>query len=181
MCGRYNQRTNPAEFGKLFQLDLHTSLVLNPRYNIAPTQDIPVISQRGASTEVALMRWGLIPSWSTDPQSGPPLFNARSETVVEKPSFRTAMKRRRCLIPADGFFEWKKLGPKTKQPYHIHPADERPFAFAGLWEQWQDLESCTILTTAPKELMAPIHDRMPGVVDPIDYEKWLDPAIVSGN
>ena len=127
------------------------------------------------------MRWGLIPSWATDPAIGNRLANARSESVLEKPAFRAAMRRRRCLIPADGFYEWKKNG-RNKQPYLIGLRDGRLFAFAGLWEAWEGadhsyVESCTILTTTPNELMAPIHDRMPVILPAEAYGPWLDPAV----
>jgi len=127
------------------------------------------------------MRWGLIPSWETDPAIGNRLANARSESVLEKPAFRAAMRRRRCLIPADGFYEWKKNG-RNKQPYLIGLRDGRLFAFAGLWEAWEGadhsyVESCTILTTTPNELMAPIHDRMPVILPAEAYGPWLDPAV----
>jgi putative SOS response-associated peptidase YedK len=152
-----------------------------PRYNIAPTQ--PVLAayldddgQRG----LTFFQWGLIPSWSKDVSLGAKMINARSETVAEKPAFRNAFKRRRCLIPADGFYEWQKQNGK-KQPIYIHGTDGRPFALAGLWEVWQDpegtrLQTCTILTTTPNELMAAIHDRMPVIIEPEDYATWLEPG-----
>lgn len=152
-----------------------------PRYNIAPTQ--PVLAVRldaQGERELTFFRWGLIPSWSKDTTIGSRLINARSETVAEKPSFRTAFKRRRCLIPADGFFEWQKMN-QHKQPLYIHGVDARPLALAGLWEIWQDpegssLQTCTILTTTPNDFMAPIHNRMPVILEPEDYGMWLDPG-----
>lgn len=173
MCGRFTLRTPLNVLMRQFNLSAQTEWQLPLRYNIAPTQDIAVIVATEQGRELEMMRWGLIPSWSKDPSSGPPLFNARSETVAEKPSFRTALKRRRCLIPADGFYEWKKEG-KLKLPFYIRRSDEQPFAFAGLWEQWQDTRSCTILTTTPNELMKPLHDRMPVILSPNDYDIWLD-------
>jgi putative SOS response-associated peptidase YedK len=121
------------------------------------------------------MRWGLLPSWTKDPKKAPLLNNARAETVAEKPSFRSAFKSRRCLIPASGFFEWKTEG-KVKQPYYFRRPDERPIAFAGLWETWNEIESCTIITTDANAVMAPIHHRMPVVLGVNDYGHWLEPS-----
>jgi putative SOS response-associated peptidase YedK len=128
------------------------------------------------------MRWGLIPYWAKDQSFGLKTINAMSETAAEKPAFRDALKRRRCLIPADGFFEWKKTGPKAKQAYNFGLATGSVFAFAGLWDRWRDtnnnvLETCTILTTTPNSLVAEVHNRMPAILDPDDYERWLDPGI----
>ena len=148
-------------------------------------------STTAASAQAAMLRWGLIPSWAKELQGGgPPMINARGETLAEKPSFRTAMRRRRCLIPADGFYEWQKSvdGAAKKQPYYIHYRDDRPFAFAGLWESWAapksapppggpTIESCTIVTTSASEALASLHDRMPVILAPGDYELWLDPAV----
>jgi putative SOS response-associated peptidase YedK len=127
------------------------------------------------------MRWGLVPTWSKDPKAGPPIINARAETLATKPAFRSAFKRRRCLIPADGFYEWQKIaGAKVKQPFYIRLAKDRPFAFAGLWEKWHNdegslLESCTIVTTEPNDVMRPLHDRMPVILPDEEYARWLDP------
>jgi putative SOS response-associated peptidase YedK len=151
-----------------------TERSFTPRFNVAPTQDIPVIRSTEAGRELTWMRWGFIPAWSKDANSGPLLINARAETAAEKSAFRSAFKSRRCLIPADGFFEWKRAGNK-KQPYHLRRADDRPFAFAGLWETWQAIESCTILTTDANELIKPLHDRMPVILSPNDYADWLNP------
>jgi putative SOS response-associated peptidase YedK len=161
-----------------------------PRYNIAPTQPIAAIRlAEDGQRELTFFHWGLIPSWAKDVKIGSRMINARSETVTEKPSFRAAFKRRRCLIPADGFYEWQKQ-TNGKQPMFIRPAEgeeqpglslpKRPFALAGLWEVWRDpdgsaLQSCTILTTTPNELMAPIHNRMPVIIEPEDYDLWLNP------
>ena len=127
------------------------------------------------------LHWGLVPSWADDPKIGNRMINARAETAADKPSFRTAMRRRRCLIVADGFYEWQTIG-KRRQPMYIHMRDGRPFAFAGLWESWEGadhsaLESCTILTTSANDLVRPIHDRMPVIIAPADYARWLDPAV----
>jgi putative SOS response-associated peptidase YedK len=131
------------------------------------------------------LRWGLIPSWAKDPAIGSRMINARAETVGEKPSFRTAFRRRRCLIPADGFYEWQKLGTR-KQPHYIHLTGRRPFAFAGLWEHWrspdgESVDTCVIITTEPNELMAELHNRMPVILHPRDFALWLDPAVQEGN
>jgi putative SOS response-associated peptidase YedK len=183
-----------------FELDVHGPRQLalfQPRYNIAPTQDIVVV--RADSTDAhrtaALMRWGLIPSWAKEPGGGPPQINARAESLAEKPMFRTAYRRRRCLIPADGFYEWQAAGGagsarSKKQPYYIHRPDHAPFAFAGLWESWTDrrssgqeggaslmIESCTIVTTSANNRLRELHDRMPVVLAPADYEAWLDPRL----
>jgi putative SOS response-associated peptidase YedK len=184
-----------------FQLGLEAARqmpLFEPRYNIAPTQDILVIraEAKTGAREAALLRWGLIPVWAKDPHSGPPLINARGETVAEKSTFRHALRRRRCLIPADGFFEWQQTPGVTsrgkKQPYLIHRADHGPLAFAGLWDSWISkgsrqsrggareplkIESCTIVTTAANATLAPLHDRMPVILSPRDYERWLDPAV----
>lgn len=173
MCGRFTLRTPLHVLTRQFNLSAQTEWQLPLRYNIAPTQTIAAIVAAEQGRKLEMMRWGLIPSWSKDPSSGPPLFNARSETVAEKPSFRTALRRWRCLIPADGFYEWKKEG-KQKLPFFIRRRDDQPFAFAGLWEQWQDIQSCTILTTAPNKLMKSLHDRMPVILSPNDYDFWLD-------
>jgi len=155
------------------------------RFNIAPTQPVPVIRMASHADlpkrEFALVRWGLIPSWAKDAAIGNRMINARSETVATKPAFRAAFRRRRCLVAADGFYEWQRTG-KRKQPYLIRVGDDRPFAMAGLWESWEGaghevIESCTILTTEPNELMRPIHDRMPVILPPDAHQQWLDPAV----
>jgi putative SOS response-associated peptidase YedK len=172
MCGRYTLRSKLNVL--LRQFGAETSIQQLPlRYNIAPTQDVPVIRQADAGRELVTMRWGLIPSWSKDPKKGPLLINARADTVAEKPSFRSAFKNRRCLIPADGFYEWKADGRK-KQPYLFEVHDGEPFAFAGLWEQWKEIESCVIITTDANELSAQFHDRMPVILAPNDYAEWLE-------
>jgi putative SOS response-associated peptidase YedK len=176
MCGRFTLRAPAsviAEQFALFELPPFTA-----RFNIAPTQ--PVLAIRTRSEHVWL-RWGLIPSWAKDPAVGSRLINARAETAAEKPAFRTALRRRRCLVAADGFYEWQQAG-RAKQPYFIHFRDDRPFAFAGLWEAWEGpdhalLETCTLATTGPSELIRPIHDRMPVILPPNVYTIWLDPAI----
>jgi putative SOS response-associated peptidase YedK len=151
-----------------------------PRFNIAPTQPVAGVRRGSSGREAALLHWGLIPSWSKDPAIGSRMINARAETLSSKPSFR----KRRCLILADGFYEWQKTGGRSKQPYLIRLRDSRPFAFAGLWESWSGgdtvVESCTIITTEPNALLAEIHDRMPVILHEQDYDRWLDPAIQDG-
>jgi putative SOS response-associated peptidase YedK len=180
MCGRYSLRKPTREIAGEF--DLADVPELPPRYNIAPTQDVPVVrlAPDRQRREFGLLRWGLIPSWADDPGIGNRLINARGETVAGKPAFRRAFQTRRCLIVADGFFEWRKTDGR-KQPYFIHRKDDRPFAFAGLWERWargdEPVESCTIITTEANELMQPIHDRMPVIVPCSAYDLWLDPTV----
>ena len=179
MCGRFTLRTSPADLTQIFRL-LEEPLWL-PRFNIAPTQSVGVVRESDdGGREFALLRWGLIPSWAKDPAIGSRMINARAETVATKPSFRAAFKRRRCLIPADGFYEWKKTDGKNKQPYLIGMEKDEPFAFAGLWEHWQsadgsEVQSCTIITTSANDLLAELHDRMPVILDEDDYDRWLDP------
>jgi putative SOS response-associated peptidase YedK len=176
MCGRYTLRSPAADVARAFQVDATPSLF--PRYNIAPTQSVPIV-RKAAAREMVLARWGLVPSWASDLSIGYKLINARSETAASKPSFRSAFRQRRCLIVVDGFFEWQKQG-KHKQPYHIWLKDDGPFAFAGLWERWQEpggepVESFTIVTTEANGLMKPLHDRMPVILAPWDYDRWIDP------
>ena len=177
MCGRYSL-TDPEEaIRRLFGYD-GPALNWPPMYNIAPTLDVPAVVKGSAGTPRSLVkaRWGLIPSWARDMKIGAKLTNARAETVAEKPSFRSAWKNRRCLIAADGFYEWQRDGA-AKGPYRVSYEDERPFAFAGLWERWDGpdgpVRSCTIVTTAANAALAPIHHRMPVVVDPPDFGRWL--------
>jgi putative SOS response-associated peptidase YedK len=151
-----------------------------PRYNIAPSQDVAIVRiNKNGDRVLGLVRWGLIPHWAKEVPKIQPI-NARAETVPTSGMFKQAFTRRRCIVPADGFYEWKKLDPKTKQPMFIHFPDERVFGFAGLWERWKPTEgaepvdTCTIITTTPNQLMASIHDRMPVILKPEDYGKWLD-------
>ncbi|RIK39457.1 MAG: hypothetical protein DCC55_18065 [Chloroflexi bacterium] len=177
MCGRFTLNASPEQLAELF--DLPEAPVTVPRYNIAPTQPVAVvrINPQSKAREWALVQWGFVPSWAKDPSLGAKMINARAETVAEKPAFRAAFKRRRCLVPASGFYEWQKRGTR-KQPYYITQRDETPFGLAGLWEFWQGadgsaLETCTILTTDPNELMEPLHNRMPVIIAPEDYGMWL--------
>lgn len=183
MCGRYTLTVDPADLRDAFQLEAAPPPDLQPRYNIAPTQPVAVIANAGPR-RVELFQWGLIPSWAKDAKIGNSLINARAETVAEKPAFRAAFKRRRCLILADGFYEWQREGEgrgARKTPMFIQMKDGRPFAFAGLWEVWkapggEPLRTCTIITTTPNALMAPIHDRMPVILPPAAYAAWLAPG-----
>jgi putative SOS response-associated peptidase YedK len=175
MCGRYTLRTPPAVLVEHFRLGSVPDMV--PRFNIAPTQQVGIVRRGGDQRELVWAQWSLIPFWAKDPKIGNSMINARAESAAEKPAFRDAFRRRRCLVAADGFYEWKKTGAKTKQPYYFHTKDDRPFGFAGLWESCGELESCTILTTTPNELCATVHDRMPVILSPADYDRWLDPAV----
>jgi len=180
MCGRYTLTASLEEIATQFAVE--DPPLFKSRYNIAPSQNVavvrlkPVISQR----ELVTLRWGLIPSWAKDPKIAYSTINAKAETVAEKPAFRSAFRKRRCLIPASGFYEWQQEG-KQKQPMYIRLRDRRPFAFAGLWEHWEPkegapIESCTIVTTDANEFMLPIHNRMPVILDSQDYDQWLDPT-----
>lgn len=178
MCGRYTLRTPLKDVLTLFDLDPASLAVVPARYNIAPTQQVPAVRlDLQGRRELAWLQWGLVPSWADDPAIGNQLINARSETIASKPAFRDAFRRRRCLIPADGFYEWKKQG-RARQPFYIHLADQQPFAFAGLWESWRHgelaIESCTIITTDANSLLQELHTRMPVIVEPADYGKWLE-------
>ncbi|MBI2316563.1 MAG: SOS response-associated peptidase [Betaproteobacteria bacterium] len=177
MCGRYALHSNPEVIA--LQFGLAPAPRLQPRYNIAPTQIAPVV-RLGADEvrELAQLRWGLIPSWSNDPAIGARLINARAETIAAKPAFRDAFSHRRCLVPADGYYEWKKEGAR-KQPYLLKPESGGVFAMAGLWEQWRTLEGETtetfaVLTTDAAGAARRVHDRMPVILSPEDYEPWLN-------
>jgi len=178
MCGRFTLTLDPDELQTAFNLSEPPPAELAPRYNIAPSQAVAVIAN-GAGRKLELFKWGLIPSWAKDPKIGNRLINARAETLAEKPSFRAALKKRRCLILADGFYEWKKAG-QTKTPMYLRLKESQPFAFAGLWETWKSpddelIKSCTIITTAPNALVKKIHDRMPVILSPQAYDLWLSP------
>ena len=178
MCGRFALYITLEELADYFGLP-EPPAHFAPRYNIAPTQPVGIvrINARTQEREWALALWGLIPSWSKDPSMGVRMINARAETVEEKPSFRAAFKRRRCILPASGFYEWKKMNG-GKRPYFITSASNEPLGLAGLWESWsgpngEELESCTILTTDANEAVADLHDRMPVILAPEDYDEWL--------
>jgi putative SOS response-associated peptidase YedK len=178
MCGRFSLTTPSAALRDLFGFDELPNLP--PRYNIAPTQDVAAVRLTGTDRRPAftMLRWGLIPSWAKDVAIGSRMINARAETVAEKPAFRHAFQRRRCLIPADGFYEWEKRPDGGKQPWRITLEGSAPFAFAGLWERWSgpdgsEIESCTIVTTEAAKSIAAIHERMPVMLGPSDFSTWL--------
>lgn len=177
MCGRFTNRITPAQYQECF--DVLYAEERRPRFNVAPTQSIPVIRPKNGQRELFQASWGLVPSWAKERKIGSSLINARADTVATKPSYRSAFKRHRCLIPVDGFYEWRQIGPKEKQPYFIHRKDGAPFAFAGLWECWkspqgEELESACLITTEPNKLMEPIHNRMPVILSPSDYDRWMN-------
>ena len=176
MCGRYTLTASPEAIRNFFRYAERPNFPA--RYNIAPTQPIAVVRLINGQRQFALMRWGLLPSWVKDPKAFSLIVNARGESVIEKPAFRAAMKRRRCLIPADGFYEWKAGGPR-KQPYYIHARSGGPLAFAGLWETWtgpngEELDTVAIITTDANRTVSPLHDRMPVIVPPEAFDLWLD-------
>lgn len=177
MCGRYTLSARKLALAE--QALRCTFPELAPRYNIAPSQDVPIIRETpDGHYELVMVRWGLIPRWSKEPKTEYSTINARAETVAAKPAFRDAFRRRRCLIPADGFYEWKKEGT-AKQPFHIRMKSGADFAFAGLWECWEGegraIESCSIIVTEANDVLRPIHDRMPVILAPADYTFWLNP------
>jgi len=190
MCGRYTVTSSGETIADLFDLSEVPQLPL--RYNLAPTQEAPVVrvAWPGGPRELALLRWGLIPYWAKEAAIGNKMINARAESVAEKPAYKHSFKKKRCLVVADGFYEWKREG-KGKQPYLIRRSDKQPFAFAGLWSTWRGpeartsggpgdappVETFTILTTAANDVLRPLHDRMPVVVRPEDFALWLDPAV----
>jgi putative SOS response-associated peptidase YedK len=181
MCGRYLLSRRKQILEEQFAATSDDA-EWSPRYNIAPTQFVPVIRRKPRSTarELSLIRWGLVPSWAMDSSKSAAMINARSETAATKPAFGDALRFRRCLIPADGFYEWQKVG-KSKQPYCFEVNRGELFSFAGFWETWIDpsgrmLETCSILTTPANALTAPVHDRMPVILDPRCYDLWLDPG-----
>ena len=179
MCGRYTLASPTERLAEEFGVDA-SSIELSPNYNVAPTQGVAAVLEEGGQRRLEVLRWGLIPPWADDPGIGSRMINARSETAPGKPSFRRAFRERRCLIPADGFYEWQRTNG-AKQPYYIHMEDGRPFAFAGLWESWSkggegEVRTCTILTTGANALLGEIHDRMPVILAPDVHDVWLDPT-----
>lgn len=179
MCGRFTLAASGEQLALHFNLD--EAPVMEARYNIAPTQPVVIIRQDEGRRIAELARWGLIPSWSKDASAGARMINARAETVAEKPAFRAALRQRRCLIPADGFYEWQTCAG-GKQPYYALLATGELFAMAGLWERWQApdgvwIQSCTIMTTTANALIQPLHERMPVILAPEHYGPWLDPGL----
>lgn len=184
MCGRFTLASETETIAQTF-FDVEIPMQFSPRYNISPTQDVAVVANKSTEeppAQIEFFHWGLVPSWAKDPKIGNRMINARSETLAEKPSFRSAYKRRRCLILADGYYEWQKVpGDRLKQPIYIRLQSEKPFALAGLWEVWQSeemeepLRSCTIITCAPNELLKQVHHRMPVILPADAYAQWLSP------
>lgn len=182
MCGRYRLSRRKQLIEEYFDANGDAEMDWQPRYNVAPSQDVAIVRQDRSTPKrsLSLVRWGLIPYWSQDASVGYKMINARSETVTTKPAFKEAFLRRRCLVPADGFYEWQRAA-KTKQPFHFGMSDDSLFAFAGLWDRWKDpngrtVESCSILTTAPNSLLSDVHDRMPAILEAGHYDVWLDPG-----
>lgn len=182
MCGRFRLSRHGKQVAEEFAIE--EDVEWNPRYNVAPSDAVPTVVQDIGRPvrHFALMRWGMIPFWAKDPAVGFKMINGVSETAATKPAFREPMRLRRCLIISDGFYEWKRIGPKEKQPYNCGMADDSMFAFAGLWDRWKDTAgkqvlSCTILTTPPNALVADVHNRMPAILRPDDYDLWLDPGV----
>jgi len=180
MCGRFIITSPPEAFRALFEYDEQPNFP--PRYNVAPTQPIAIVRVVGGKRQFALVRWGLLPSWVKDPKTFSLLINARGESAADKPAFRAAMRRRRCLIPVDGFYEWQNIGGR-KRPFFIRAKSGRPFAFAGLWETWtgpngEELETVAIVTTTANRALAPIHERMPVIVPPDAFGLWLNASEV---
>ena len=175
MCGRFVRHTKPSVYATLFEVD---SVPAGPSYNVAPTQQVAAVRLQDDRRECVLLRWGMIPFWAKDKKTS--YINARAETVVTKPAFRNALNKRRCLVLADGYYEWRTEG-KAKQPFYFHLRDDQPFAFAGLWDRWKGegdpIESCTIITTYANELSRPVHDRMPVMLTREGCALWLDPDI----
>jgi putative SOS response-associated peptidase YedK len=182
MCGRFARKSTQDLLKEWFGVELEDMPWFAPSYNVAPQSVQPVVrpNRDSGSREFALLRWGLVPFWAKDPKFGYSTINARAEEAATKPAFRDAMKKRRCLVPADAFYEWQRIDPKTKHPFAFALKSGESYAFAGLWDRWQSkdnetLETFTILTTDPNELMEPVHNRMPVILEPKDYDRWLDP------
>jgi putative SOS response-associated peptidase YedK len=186
MCGRLSQTTAAEKAVKIMQIFGNPPEFLGSRYNVAPSQYVYAIQQpKHGENHWRIFQWGLVPFWAKDKKIGSRMFNARAETLEEKPSFRAAFRYRRCIIPADDFFEWKTVeGQKRKQPYEIRRKDKQPLFFAGLWESWEQggeiIDSCTIITTDANEMMKPLHDRMPVIIPYDQANRWLDPDIQLG-
>jgi putative SOS response-associated peptidase YedK len=184
MCGRYQNRAEKQRIAEAFRVGIPPSFEILPSYNIAPQTDQPIVrlSRDSDERELALLGWGLVPFFARDPKIGYSTINARAETVASSPTFREAMKRRRCLVPATGFYEWQRIGNKAKQPWTIELPNGEIFAFAGLWDRWKDrttgsvLETYTIITIDPIEMVQPMHDRTPVILSAADYDRWLEPG-----
>ncbi len=180
MCGRFTNNAKPEQIKKEFKVGAKNPNLFQPRFNIAPAQRIDVVLESENERILSQLKWGLVPSWSKDTSISKGLINARAETLSEKPSFREAFKSRRCIIPASGFYEWQKKETGAKQPFYFYLKEKEVFGFAGLWEQWLDkqtgelLETCTIITTEANEVLKPVHERMPVILKPENYDDWLD-------
>jgi len=185
MCGRFARRSTREVLAEWFGVDLEDAPAFEPSYNAAPQSAQPVVrpGRDSGEPEFALLRWGLVPFWAKDAKIGYSTINARAEEAQAKPAFRDALRKRRCLVPADAFYEWQKRNAKSKQPFAIGLKSGEPFAFAGLWDSWrakdgEPLETFTILTTDANEVLERIHDRMPVILEPKDYKRWMEPASV---
>jgi len=184
MCGRFVSASPPDQIARYFDAVDETGGA-EPNYNVAPTTDVFAVLVDGGVRKLESLHWGLVPHWAKDPSAGNRMINARAETLAEKSAYKSAFRKRRCIIPADGFYEWKKVpGQKAKQPMFIHRADDEPLAFAGLWSVWrskedptQELHSCTIITGEPNEKVAEVHDRMPVILPPSAWPTWLAPEV----
>jgi putative SOS response-associated peptidase YedK len=184
MCGRFVSTTPPDQLAAYFGAAGVGERLTEPAYNVAPTNAVETVVTLGEERRLELFRWGLVPFWAKDPAIGNKMINARAETVATKNAYRRSFKKKRCIIPVDGFYEWKKIeGRKNKQPFFIHRPDGEPYAFAGLWDEWTDpedsdrvLRSCTIITGEPNERMAELHHRMPVILPPGAWDAWLDPG-----
>ena len=180
MCGRFSNTAKRESYEKEFKVGKLNPAIYQARYNIAPSQMIDVVRELESEKEVSQLKWGLVPSWAKDAEIGNRMINARAETITEKPSFRDAFRKRRCIIPASGFYEWQKKGSGAKQPFYFYLNEKDVFGFAGLFEEWIDketgelLETCTIITTEANEVLKPVHERMPVILKANDYEQWLD-------
>lgn len=184
MCGRYYRRSDKQQIAEAFRIGLPTTFEILPSFNVCPQTFQPIVrlDEETGERELALARWGLVPFWAKDPKVAYNTINAKAETLSTNPAFRESFRRRRCLLPLDGFYEWEPLGAKTRQPYAVALASDRLFAVAGLWDRWKDkatgqwLDTFTVITTDPNELMEPFHNRMPVILDPGDYTRWIDPG-----
>lgn len=181
MCGRFAQRKSIQDILERFNILDPEEILFEPRYNIAPTQYSPVVLIENDQRVLKMMKWGLVPFWSKDSKTGYKMINARSEGIETKPSFKNPLKKRRCLVSTDGFYEWHRIDKKNKVPYFITLKDHKPFAFAGIWDRWdkdnEQLETFTIITTGANKLIETIHNRMPVILNEKDESKWLDPEL----
>lgn len=185
MCGRFTSQTPAQDLADYFGVDEVVAEEQGARFNVAPTDEVYAVAESSTdeSRRLGTFRWGLIPFWSKDAKGGAKMINARAESLLDKPAFKRSFERRRCIVPADGFYEWERIDAKTKQPWFISRADGKPMAFAGLWESWRPtkgsddgkVRSCTIITGEPNDLVARLHDRMPVMLPPEAWDAWLDP------